>query len=70
MSDPHSTDTLPDIDVRQDEILQKLDELNLRIERVLKELTVGKDRKKRRFPGLICGPGHKVGREQGNEPLP
>ncbi len=42
MSDLHSTDTLPDIDVRQDEILQKLDELNLRIERVLKELTVGK----------------------------
>ncbi len=42
MSDPHSMDTLPDLDARQDEVLRKLDELNLRIEGMLKELTFGK----------------------------
>lgn len=42
MSDAHSTETLPDIDARQDEVIQKLDELNLRIEGILKEITFGK----------------------------
>ena len=39
MSDPTPSETLPDLDLRQDMALKELDELNRRIEGVLKDLT-------------------------------
>ena len=41
MSEPLPCDLIPDLDARQDEALRKIDELNLRIEGVLKELSPG-----------------------------
>ncbi len=39
MPDLPSAEILPDLAIRQDQVLQELDELNQRIEGVLKELT-------------------------------
>jgi hypothetical protein len=43
MTDPHSQRTLlEELDARQDEVLDQLDELNLRVESVLKEWLGGR----------------------------